>query len=100
MCWWSGNAVPRPLAILDGLKGRGAAFRSLTKVIDTTTPHGELLYAQRLVRRVTGAGGGELTSDNAVLLDLTQARQPQHPSAGVTRDNLSNFLQTYRRASG
>src|SRR3954470_11347502 len=40
---------PRPLAlaivrILDDLKGRGVAFRSLTEGIDTTTSHGEFLY--------------------------------------------------------
>jgi DNA invertase Pin-like site-specific DNA recombinase len=33
------------LSIVTGLRERGIAFRSLTEQMDTTTPHGELLFS-------------------------------------------------------
>ncbi|WP_312794582.1 recombinase family protein [Tianweitania sp.] len=40
-----GRSLPHLLSIIDDLKGRGVAFRSLTEQMDTTTPHGELLFS-------------------------------------------------------
>ena len=39
-----GRSLPNLLAIIADLKERGVAFRSLTEQMDTTTPHGELLF--------------------------------------------------------
>jgi DNA invertase Pin-like site-specific DNA recombinase len=39
-----GRSLSHLVRIMDELKGRGVAFRSLTEGIDTTTPHGEFLY--------------------------------------------------------
>lgn len=39
-----GRSLPHLLAIVTDLKKRGIAFRSLTEQMDTTTPHGELLF--------------------------------------------------------
>ncbi len=39
-----GRSLPHLLAIVTDLKQRGVAFRSLTEQMDTTTPHGELLF--------------------------------------------------------
>ena len=39
-----GRSLPHLLAIVTDLKNRGVAFRSLTEQMDTTTPHGELLF--------------------------------------------------------
>jgi DNA invertase Pin-like site-specific DNA recombinase len=40
-----GRSLPHLLSIVTELKGRGIAFRSLTEQMDTTTPHGELLFS-------------------------------------------------------
>ena len=40
-----GRSLPHLLAIVGGLRERGIAFRSLTEQMDTTTPHGELLFS-------------------------------------------------------
>ena len=40
-----GRSLPNLLAIIADLKERGVAFRSLTEQMDTTTPHGELLFS-------------------------------------------------------
>ncbi len=40
-----GRSLPHLLSIVEDLKKRGVAFRSLTEQMDTTTPHGELLFA-------------------------------------------------------
>ena len=40
-----GRSLPHLLSIVTGLRGRGVAFRSLTEQMDTTTPHGELLFS-------------------------------------------------------
>lgn len=40
-----GRSLPNLLAIIAVLKQRGVAFRSLTEQMDTTTPHGELLFS-------------------------------------------------------
>ncbi len=40
-----GRSLPHLLAIVTDLKARGIAFRSLTEAMDTTTPHGELLFS-------------------------------------------------------
>lgn len=40
-----GRSLPHLLAIVTDLKARGVAFRSLTEQMDTTTPHGELLFS-------------------------------------------------------
>ena len=39
-----GRSLPHLLAIIAGLREAGVAFRSLTEGMDTTTPHGELLF--------------------------------------------------------
>lgn len=39
-----GRSLSHLIRIVEDLKGRGAAFRSLTEAIDTTTPHGEFLF--------------------------------------------------------
>ena len=40
-----GRSLPNLLAIIADLKERGVAFRSLIEQMDTTTPHGELLFS-------------------------------------------------------
>lgn len=40
-----GRSLPHLLSIITDLRGRGVAFRSLTEQMDTTTPHGELLFS-------------------------------------------------------
>ncbi len=40
-----GRSLPHLLTIVTDLKARGVAFRSLTEQMDTTTPHGELLFS-------------------------------------------------------
>ena len=40
-----GRSLPHLLSIITDLKARGVAFRSLTEQMDTTTPHGELLFS-------------------------------------------------------
>ena len=40
-----GRSLPHLLAIVADLKARDVAFRSLTERMDTTTPHGELLFS-------------------------------------------------------
>ena len=40
-----GRSLPHLLGIVTDLKARGVAFRSLTEQMDTTTPHGELLFS-------------------------------------------------------
>lgn len=40
-----GRSLPHLLSIIADLKERGIAFRSLTEQMDTTTPHGELLFS-------------------------------------------------------
>jgi len=39
-----GRSLPHLLTIVMELRKRGVAFRSLTEQMDTTTPHGELLF--------------------------------------------------------
>jgi len=39
-----GRSLPHLLTIVTELRKRGVAFRSLTEQMDTTTPHGELLF--------------------------------------------------------
>ena len=39
-----GRSLPHLLAVVNGLKARGVAFRSLAEGMDTTTPQGELLF--------------------------------------------------------
>ena len=40
-----GRSLTNLLAIITDLKNRGVAFRSLTEQMDTSTPHGELLFS-------------------------------------------------------
>lgn len=40
-----GRSLVHLLTLIEELKGRGVAFRSLTEHIDTTTPQGELLFS-------------------------------------------------------
>lgn len=40
-----GRSLPNLLSIVADLKKKGVAFRSLTEQMDTTTPHGELLFS-------------------------------------------------------
>ena len=42
-----GRSLPHLLAIVTDLKARDVAFRSLTEQMDTTTPHGELLFSKK-----------------------------------------------------
>ena len=39
-----GRSLPHLLSVVNGLKERGIAFRSLTEQMDTTTPQGEFLF--------------------------------------------------------
>ena len=39
-----GRSLPHLLQLVEGLKGKGAGFRSLTEAMDTTTPGGELIF--------------------------------------------------------
>ncbi len=39
------RSLPNLLSIIADLKKKGVAFRSLTEQMDTTTPHGELLFS-------------------------------------------------------
>ena len=39
-----GRSLTHLLTIVEGLRKGGVAFRSLTEGMDTTTPHGELLF--------------------------------------------------------
>ena len=39
-----GRSLPHLLTIVEALRKNGVAFRSLTEGMDTTTPHGELLF--------------------------------------------------------
>src|SRR3954468_24705518 len=39
-----GRSLSHLIRIIDELKGRGVAFRSLTEAIDTTTAHGVFLF--------------------------------------------------------
>ena len=39
-----GRSLPHLLSIINNLHEKGIAFRSLTEQMDTTTPHGELLF--------------------------------------------------------
>ena len=39
-----GRSLPHLLSIINDLHAKGIAFRSLTEAMDTTTPHGELLF--------------------------------------------------------
>ena len=48
---WIGG-FPHLLGIVTDLKARGVAFRSLTEQMDTTTPHGELLFSLRSTRAI------------------------------------------------
>ena len=60
-----GRSLPHLLRIVTDLKARGVAFRSLTEQMDTTTPHGELLFSlfgalaqyERALRRERGMAG-------------------------------------------
>jgi len=40
-----GRSLPHLLSIITDFRNRGVAFRSLTEQMDTTTPHGELLFS-------------------------------------------------------
>ena len=40
-----GRSLPHLLEIVNGLRERGVAFRSLTEQMDTTTPHGEFVFS-------------------------------------------------------
>lgn len=40
-----GRSLTNLLAIITDLKNRGVSFRSLTEQMDTSTPHGELLFS-------------------------------------------------------
>lgn len=60
-----GRSLSHLLKIVEDLKGREIAFRSLTEQMDTTTPHGEFLfsvfgalaqYERALIRERVNAG--------------------------------------------
>src|SRR6478672_6346979 len=60
-----GRSLSHLIRIIDELKGRGVAFRSLTEAIDTTTAHGAFLfnlfgslaeYERALIRERVAAG--------------------------------------------
>src|SRR3954466_4468843 len=62
-----GRWLSHLIRIIDELKGRGVAFRSLTEAIDTTTAHGVFLfnlfgslaeYERALIKERVAAGGG------------------------------------------
>src|SRR3954452_279527 len=52
-----GRSLSHLVRILDDLKGRGVAFRSLTEGIDTTTSHGEFGYSDEAGRGYRSEAG-------------------------------------------
>ena len=70
-----GRSLPHLLAIVTDLKQRGVAFRSLTEQMDTTTPHGELLF---------GIFGALAQYERALTQERVVAAWPR-PSAGAAR---------------
>jgi len=79
------RSLPHLLSIVTELKARDVAFRSLTEQMDTTTPHGELLFLgvrhPGPVRAGTdpGAGGGGAGRRQTP----GQARGPTAPALSV-----------------
>lgn len=71
-----GRSLPHLLSVVNGLKERGIAFRSLTEQMDTTTPQGEFLF------HVFGALAQferSLTQER-VKAGLAAARTPRRPA--------------------
>ena len=110
-----GRSLPHLLAIVTELKGRGIAFRSLTEQMDTTTPHGELLfsifgalaqYERVLTREQVGAGlaAGRLSALSAEQVEqITHALNNGAFKASV-RDSFrvprSSLIDTLMRTGG
>jgi len=115
-----GRSLPHLLTIITDLKDRGIAFRSLTEQMDTTTPHGELLfslfgalaqYERALIRERVMAGlgaakrrgrhGGRPPSINAEDLEkITKALNAGDSKASVCRSfkvPRSTLLDTLAR---
>ena len=113
-----GRSRPHLLAIVTGLRDNGVAFRSLTEGMDTTTPHGELLfhifgalaqYERALTRERVQAGlaaarrrgrrGGRPTAIASEKLDAVMAALNGGASKaavcrtfGIARSTLSDTL--------
>ena len=113
-----GRSLSHLLAIVTGLRDNGVAFRSLTEGMDTTTPHGELLfhivgalaqYERALTRERVQAGlvaarrrgrrGGRPTAIESEKLDAVMAALNGGASKaavcrtfGIARSTLSDTL--------
>ena len=91
-----GRSLPQLLAIVTDLKTRGIAFRSLTEQMDTTTPHGELLFslfgalaqyerALAAAKRRGRQGGRPPMIDTEILERITAALNGGASEASVCR---------------
>ncbi len=115
-----GRSLPHLLQIINELKDHGVQFRSLTEQMDTSTPHGELLfsifgalaqYERALIRERVLAGlnaakrrgkhGGRPRSiDEEKLLAITKALEGGMSKAAVCRNfgvKRSTLLDALRR---
>ncbi len=115
------RSLPHLLAIVTDLKRRGIAFRSLTEQMDTTTPHGELLFGifgalaqyeraltqERVIAGLTAArrrgrmGGRRPTIDSERLEGIVAALEGDASKASVCRSfkvPRSTLLDTLARA--
>ncbi|AYJ84952.1 recombinase family protein (plasmid) [Sphingomonas paeninsulae] len=100
-----GRSLPHLLTIVTDLKDRGVFFRSLTEHMDTTTPHGELLFSifgalaqyeraltrERVLAGLAAAkrrgrrGGRRPTIDGALMDQITSALAGGASKASVSR---------------
>ncbi|HQS96798.1 MAG: resolvase [Novosphingobium sp. 17-62-19] len=100
-----GRSLPHLLSIVTDLKDHGISFRSLTEQMDTTTPHGELLFSlfgalaqyeraltrERVVAGLAAAkrrgrkGGRRPTIDDETLESITEALNAGSSKASVCR---------------
>ena len=91
-----GRSLPHLLTIVTDLKTRGIAFRSLTEQMDTTTPHGELLFslfgalaqyerALAAAKRRGRQGGRPPMIDTEILERITAALNGGASKASVCR---------------
>jgi DNA invertase Pin-like site-specific DNA recombinase len=114
-----GRSLPHLLTIVTDLKERGVFFRSLTEHMDTTTPHGELLFSifgalaqyeraltrERVLAGLAAAkrrgrlGGRRPTIDGELIEQITTALSGGASKAlvcrtfKVPRSTLNNTLQ-------
>eukprot|EP01037_Dinobryon_pediforme_P011758 gene11758-11849_t len=116
-----GRSLPHLLAIITDLKERGVGFRSLTEEMNTSTPHGELLFSifgalaqyeraltrERVMAGLAAAkrrgrrGGRPLAIDSEKLEQITAALESGTSQASVCRTfkiPRSTLIDTLRRS--